>query len=64
MTPHIQQADTAEPIAASQGARFAKLETAAPSLTGVVVANDNVTASKRPNILVSRRRRHARMTAR
>lgn len=62
MTPHIQQANTAEPIAASQIAKFAMLETASPSLTGVIVANDN--AAKRPNILAKRRRRRARLWAR
>jgi len=41
MTPHIQQTETAELIVASQSADFAALETAAPSITDLTIANDN-----------------------
>ena len=62
MTPHIQQANTAEPIAASQIAKFAMLETASPSLSGAIAANDNTAG--RANTLTKRRRRRARLWAR
>jgi len=64
MTPHIQQTETAELIMASQSADFATLETTAPSITGLTIANDNQIETGRANILVKRRRRRARLLAR
>lgn len=64
MTSYIQQAETAEPYAALQSPRFANVETEPTALNGLTIANDNAAESSRPNILVKRRRRHARLRAR
>lgn len=64
MTPHIQQVETAELIVASQSTDFAALETTAPPITDLKIANDNEAPSRRPKILSKRRRRRARLLAR
>lgn len=62
MTPHIQQAETAELNMARQVADYASLETTAPSVESIAFANDNATG--RANILTKRRRRRSRLFAR
>lgn len=64
MTAHIQQVETAELNMAPQSADFAGLETVAPSIEGICIANDNATRPARRNILVKRRARRARLAAR
>lgn len=62
MTPHTQQAETAELYVAPQVTDFAGLEAAPASLNGITFANDN--SEPRMKILEKRRRRQARLWAR